>query len=240
MTDVRLEPPFDPLQLQLIVKETREAYHEDLGHTAAWLLTMNDGLRMVDAVRRAWRASSLPLRTWGDLITRVFAYTTDQENSIWLEIVLKGWEEHDVLQQAPFTHTMLETCRWMLPCPIPQVMCDVALSAPGLRLKDEAMIGAPQAYVDPMGFVRHWMRDVPLILNDTKEELPLDFFITEVATDPESNQIVLGSDERLYYWAHEVGVMFRCKVDLEKLIAEFFRNPASLSDYEFLGVRWEE
>lgn len=238
MKDIRLRPPFDSAVLEEAVASSMRSWGHDLSHTADWLLKLNDEDLMSAAIRKAWRQSDLPLRAWAKLIIRVSAYTTDEHDSIWLEVILTGWGQHDVMQQAPFTLAMLQTCGWMLRSPVPRVMCDVALSAPGLKLKDAALIGVPQAYIEPMGSIRRWIQAESVTLGETREELPLDFFIAEVAMDQDGDQIVLGSDNRLYFFGHEVGAMFRCKVNLEELIAEFFRNPTSLLDDDFLGVKW--
>jgi hypothetical protein len=132
--------PIDACSLRPLVSRIREHRGVDLAPTVSWLGQFHSPKDLTEAVRVAWRATSLPLRTWAEQIVRtgVFCHAPHLLFGIYVELDSRPLTR--VIQQAPQDRSTCNSVLEGLFGHAPGPLAELAAAAPGLMADDGAVI----------------------------------------------------------------------------------------------------
>lgn len=239
MDPVPLNPPFDPSVIRQIAARSAYHYWHDATDTVEFLLRHQSNAAMTAAIRAAWEASALPVKSWAGTIEEVRAWTNSEFTQLYLKVIRGGGEE-PVFQFGPILREALEHICTQLGCDLPGVLRDVALTCPGITLNDTGELGSTAHFREPLRHLRNWIGEPPTEIDDLKYWEALDAqasrMLIEVAGDGIGNLFALGRDERVYFFDHEEPELRVCGVSLEELVMTYFSRPECVFDNEFLGL----
>jgi len=235
-------PPFKRRVLDKLGRTALLNKHLDVTQTIHWLMRQYSEAQMTDAVVRAWRASSLPLREWAERISGVAAWSPESDDDLKLQVTLGGPAERVVLQDAPLDREYLDSLLSGFPKAPPSVVRDLGLSAPGFSLHANSSLLPHRCYQARLGEVGRWVNRMldGRARSLGEPRLPSNLsarWLMEVANDPFGNWFILGMDESVWFWDHEeiVGLQ-QCEVGLPEMITHYLESPDCLDDSDFMGI----
>jgi len=233
MRTVILNPPFDPKQLGDIAARCLEENWHDASTTVRWLLRHDSVEEMTRSIRGAWQASSLPLKEWAYRIEAVEACTEERGRILGLRVHVIG--RRPIWQNAPFDREELCQCLRALADPIPQVLTELALAAPGLHIDHVGPLGHPTFFLRPLyrvlkstsadGTTRELCAERGCVYPDPA------VFLTEIAENGQGCSYVLHRNGRLYYRDGPAGPgRMPCSLSVSGLGEAFFDSPQRILD----------
>jgi hypothetical protein len=240
MERVLLRPPFTAQVLDCIAAEMRGRHGADPQDTVRWLLMHNDSGIMARSIRAAWAASELPLRDWAGKIAAASAFTDEARSFLGVEVRLDTLPETHVVQQAPLGEAAFADFCARIPCALPPVLRQLAISAPGLRLADTGMLCCPWDFRSPLRQATTCLefleRNRPTELGPSQLRQSFGALVVELATDDLGNYFVLDRNQRVYFFDHlECDALQPCRVSANEFVTTYFANPQCVYDDNLLG-----
>lgn len=229
MGNLRLDPPFGHERLEKIEAISRKQ-NLNVEATARWLLEHGNARSMTSAIRNAWSGTKLPLRDWATSISCVEAWTTEKDGGLWLRVCFSEGKVESVAQSAPFDEKEFSDRVREFPAPVPSILKDLALAAPGLMIGDVGPVAARRFFEDRLGIVTAWMECLQST-PERAEEVGVVFpdpriFLVEVATNGQALPYVLDTEGKLYFGEFpDLPGLIPCSVSLEEFIQTFFDDP---------------
>jgi hypothetical protein len=234
----RLTPPFTQFRLWQVPSLANAGEHA--ADAVAWLLKHRSKQAMVDALREAWGSLNLPLRDWAHRISEIGVWV--RNGDVRLGVRLTERRAIAVWQAVPISQARLRSLTKSFPHAPPKVMEDLALAAPGLSLNDTGALAEPQFFGNRLGYVTDWVKGVKTELAEVAR-LGFEYpdprrHLMEVASNGLGDCYVLGVDECVYFFDHEVPGLVRCSVGLGQLVERYFDRPHDILDPYVAG--WAE
>lgn len=225
-----VQPPFDSAWLHELAAALHHEGWADASGTVAWLDEHRAAQQMVSCIRTAWGETSLPLREWANRIENVALAASEKE--IMLAVHLVGAADKPILQSAPFTPHRLRGYTKAFPAALPSLLEQLALSAPGLSLDGSSALAEPRYFMDRLGYIRRWLRNVKRedVLRLGYEYLDPQRHLLEAAHNGQGDCYVIGADESLSFFNHEANGLVRCSVTWPDFLNAYFKCPDDILD----------
>lgn len=230
MDDLRLGPPLDRRFLRKLASALIEDGWSDLSGMVGWLTRHGSGESMAAAICDAWSGTSLPLRAWAARVGDVEVWL--RSNDLRIAVRISGNPDMIAWQTAPFETAAFEAMAAMLPHPLPELLRDAALSAPGMVLDRVGPLAAPRYLAKPLEYVTRWAEGIG---REECERLGFEYpdpkrHLVEVLDNGLGDCYVLGTDGTMYFFDHEACGLVRCNVTLEGLLHQYFASPQGILD----------
>jgi hypothetical protein len=226
---ILLEPPFDRQALRQIGARARRGWR-DLSHTIGWLMEHPTSEAITESLGLLWAASSLPLSRWIADVEGFRLCTNEDRSDLRIGVLFGRAGYPRIMQRTPLTVSEYSRATAAFPCPLPGLVREVALTAPGLSLGDTGELFAPEDVSRPMSRMRRWVlrRNITpelcarygcVFSNDQR-------FLMEVADNGQGCWYVIDRKGRLYY--HEYGDLpglIPCTISFDGFVRAYFEDP---------------
>lgn len=232
MEGVTLEPPYDRAMLEEICARAQER-ERDFHRALGWLETHSTAQAITYGIRSLWLKSSLPLSRWA-LDIEDFALCTNEDRSD-LQIAARFRKDGHppVRQMIPFTPTEYAQAVATFPCTPPEIVREIALTAPGLSLDDVGAL-VPARYLlyrfAETNEKTEGMHVTPEECVKYKCVFPdPDRFLMEVANNGQGCAYVMDCEERVYY--HDYGDLpgvILCTPSFDEMVRAYSVKPPVL------------
>lgn len=234
-----LDPPFDADLLKRISSNAWDRNWTDLSDTVKWVLEHQDIEHITALVKAAWDRCSLPLKEWAYRIEMVEVCATDLDVALRVSLVGQLDGDAPIYQYAPIEPVRLQKYVRDFPSPIPSIIRELALVAPGLTLEHSGEIAAPTYFMHRLGYITKWCKGVSVsqdTLSGSDYAYPnSDVYLMEVAASGLGNFYVMAKDQSLHFFDHEVPGLLPCSVTIDDFIAKYFESPEEIIDPFELG-----
>lgn len=222
--------PVNANEINGLYGDAIESHGPMIRDAIAWIMSHNSDQAVLEGIRNAWRQTSLVLPEWAEDIEKINVVAV--ADGIQLDIQFKRRPEFNVRQSVPIRPDRLEQLIAGFPHPLPPLMCELALSAPGLCLENTGLIAEPRYYYERLGSVSRWFCDV-----DKYEIARLGFkcidhrlHLMEVASNNYGDCYLVGTDGAIWFFDHEVPGLVSCAIHLDQLLEQYLASPEVILD----------
>jgi len=229
-----IDPSFDAEVLKKISSNAWDRNWTDLSDTVKWVLEHQSTEKITEVVKTAWERCSLALNEWAYRIEMVEVCATDLDIALRVSLVGQLDDDESIYQYAPMEPARLQKYVRDFPSPIPSMIRELALVAPGLTLEQSGEIAAPTYFMHRLGYLTRWCEGVSVnqaSLSGSGYAYPdPEVYLMEVAANGLGDFYVMGNDQSLHFFDHEESGLLPCSVTVDDFIAKYFESPEEIID----------